>query len=109
VYKSNLKKMHMFFQKKILLAKTSCIFYLLPGLLLLTVMTTSCKNSASDAEEKLEMDEVDRAMRQEFLMTRDPALNIVPTERLLTAMNFLNTARTTQINNLAWQERGPNN
>jgi hypothetical protein len=42
-------------------------------------------------------------------MTRDPALNIVPKERLLTAMRFMSNARTTQITDLTWAERGPNN
>jgi hypothetical protein len=97
------------FQKEIPLSKTSSILYMLPAVLLLSVMMTSCKNADRDTEEKLEMDGIDKAMKQDFLMTRDPALNIVPTERLLTAMNFLNTSRTTQINNLTWQERGPNN
>ena len=50
-----------------------------------------------------------KAMRQEFFMTRDPALNIVPKERLLAAMRFMSTARITQIADLTWTERGPNN
>jgi hypothetical protein len=55
------------------------------------------------------MDGMQKAMRQEFLMTRDPALNFVPKERLLATMRFMSTARTTQIADLAWIERGPNN
>src|SRR4030095_12745834 len=55
------------------------------------------------------MDGMQKAMRQEFFMTRDPALNIVPKERLLTAMRFMTNARTTQITDLTWTERGPNN
>jgi hypothetical protein len=39
----------------------------------------------------------------------DPALNIVPKERLLAAMKFMSTARTAQITDLTWTERGPNN
>jgi hypothetical protein len=69
-----------------------------------------CKTSSNEEdEEKLEMDGMQKAMRQEFFMTRDPALNIVPKERLLTAMKFMTTARTTQITDLSWTERGPNN
>ena len=69
-----------------------------------------CKNSSNEEdEEKLEMDGMQKAMRQEFFMTRDPALNIVPKERLLAAMKFMSTARTTQITDLTWTERGPNN
>jgi len=69
-----------------------------------------CKNSSSEEdEEKLEMDGMQKAMRQEFFMTRDPALNIVPKERLLAAMKFMSTARTAQITDLTWTERGPNN
>ena len=74
------------------------------------ILTMGCKTSSSEEdEEKLEMDGMQKAMRQEFLMTRDPALNIVPKERLLTAMKFMTTARTTQITDLNWTERGPNN
>ncbi|HZJ59542.1 MAG TPA: T9SS type A sorting domain-containing protein [Chitinophagaceae bacterium] len=70
----------------------------------------SCKDhSEEEDEEKLEMDGMQKAMRQEFLMTRDPALNFVPKERLLATMRFMSTARTTQIADLAWIERGPNN
>ena len=69
-----------------------------------------CKNSSNEEDkEKLEMDGTQKAMRQEFFMTRDPALNIVPKERLLAAMKFMSTARTTQITDLTWTERGPNN
>jgi hypothetical protein len=85
--------------------------YLISGIFVLAVIALSCKNSNTSLkdDEKLEMDGMEKAMHQEFLMTRDPALNIVPTERLLTALNFMNTARTTQTSNLTWSERGPNN
>ena len=77
----------------------------------LVIIAVSCRNSTSPVEddEKLEMDGTQKAIRQEFLMTRDPALNIVPTERLLAALDFMKTARTMQINNLSWTERGPDN
>src|SRR5439155_12393711 len=110
VYKCNLKKMHMFFEKRLVSTqfKTSSFFYSLTCLFFSGVMI-SCKHSASDREEKLEMDGMQKAMQQQFLMTRDPALNIVPTERLLAAMRFIDNQRTAQVNNLTWSERGPNN
>ena len=83
---------------------------LFPVILLLNILMVGCKNSSNEEdEEKLEMDGMQKAMRQEFFMTRDPALNIVPKERLLAAMKFMSTARTTQITDLTWTERGPNN
>lgn len=88
--------------------KTSFIFFLLVSVLFSVIMI-SCKNAESGAEEKLEMDGMAKAMRQQFMMTRDPALNLVPTERLLEAMRFMSNRRTTQTANLAWTERGPNN
>jgi len=88
--------------------RTSSVFYLILSVFF-SVTIIGCKNPASNADKKLEMDGMAKAMRQQFMMTRDPALNIVPTERLLAAMRYMNNARTTQINNLAWTERGPNN
>jgi len=100
----------MFFDKKMVFTpfKTPFLLFLLAGILVSGIFV-SCKNHSSDSEEKLEMDGMEKAMRQQFLMTRDPALNRVPTERLLEAMRFMNNARTTQITNLTWTERGPNN
>ena len=84
-----------------------CMF---PVILLVNILMIGCKNSPNEEdEEKLEMDGMQKAMRQEFFMTRDPALNIVPKERLLAAMKSMSTARTTQITDLTWTERGPNN
>jgi type IX secretion system substrate protein len=90
--------------------KFSFFRFLLPAVLFLTIIMVSCKSSSNEEdEEKLEMDGMQKAMRQEFFMTRDPALNIVPKERLLSAMRFMVSARTTQITDLTWTERGPNN
>src|SRR5207248_2947220 len=110
VYKSNLKKMLMVLEKRMVFTpfRTSSVFYLILSVFF-SVTIIGCKNPASNADKKLEMDGMAKAMRQQFMMTRDPALNIVPTERLLAAMRYMNNARTTQINNLAWTERGPNN
>ncbi|HKB44856.1 MAG TPA: sialidase family protein, partial [Chitinophagaceae bacterium] len=72
-------------------------------------MLSGNENERTDGPEKL--------MRHEFLMTRDPALNIVPTERIIEAKRKMDemelaTARGAGSNNtlaLTWQERGPNN
>lgn len=74
----------------------------------LSLFISNCKPT-SETEENLETDGAEKAMHQEFLMTRDPALNVVPKERLLTAINYMNSQRTSQPTALAWQERGPNN
>lgn len=68
------------------------------------------KIAATSSEE---MDGMELAMRQEFLMTRDPQLNYIPNERLVAARAYMETllfaGRTTRITALGWQERGPNN
>ena len=90
--------------------KFSFFRFLLPAILFSATALVSCESSSNEEdEEKLEMDGMQKAMRQEFFMTRDPALNIVPKERLLTAMRFMSNARTSQITDLTWNERGPNN
>jgi hypothetical protein len=61
-----------------------------------------------EQEEKLEQDGMDRAMHQKFMMTRDLALNEVPTNRLLLAQAqrqaSIAAGRTAAI---GWTERGP--
>ena len=103
----------MFFQRVVASMQTKLfsVPYLISGISVLAVIAVSCKNSNTSLQEdeKLEMDGTEKAIHQEFLMTRDPSLNIVPTERLLTALNFMKTFRTTQTNDLIWSERGPNN
>jgi type IX secretion system substrate protein len=90
--------------------KFSSFRFLLPAILFSVIALVSCKSPSNEEdEEKLEMDGMQKAIRQEFFMTRDPALNIVPKERLLTAMRFMSNARTSQITELTWNERGPNN
>ena len=101
----------MFFQRKIKPLQTKIAIN--TNFLLLTLLFGSllggCYRDSGDRDESLEMDGVEKAMRQEFLMTRDPSLNSIPNERLALAKSFMINARTTQINNLTWQERGPNN
>lgn len=56
-------------------------------------------------------DRPDLAMEQEVLMTMDPALGIVPTERKMLANEKVKTILATKgpIAGITWQERGPNN
>ena len=70
-----------------------------------------------DDENDDEEDGMQKAMFQEFLMTRDPAMDVAPTDRLLEAQRKMveitsSVARTASANqsaSLSWQERGPNN
>ena len=74
----------------------------------------SCKNSDQGVANKPGREYesyMDGLMRQEYYMTKDPALGYVPVERKLTAakqtMEILSLSRTN--NNFLWQERGPIN
>ena len=65
-------------------------------------------------EEGDEEDNPEEAFRQEFELTKDPKLNIVPTERLITAVAVRNSrlARLKQmgpVSGINWLERGPSN
>lgn len=83
-------------------------FYLVTAMLLL-----QCKNENLLEKADEPMDGMDRAMRQQFFATRDPLLNIVPTERLEIARAYMQSQisnnRNTQALALSWQERGPDN
>lgn len=69
----------------------------------------SCK-SVNHTNKEPEADGMELAMRQEFMMTRDPALNVVPRERLVAAREYMNSLIANgRVTALAWQERGPNN
>ncbi|NOT49968.1 MAG: T9SS type A sorting domain-containing protein [Chitinophagaceae bacterium] len=75
------------------------------------ILFISC-NSDNHRQEKVETDGMELAMRQEFMMTRDPALNIIPRERLNAAryyMESIDPSVTGRLTALAWQERGPSN
>lgn len=83
----------------------------LPVLLLFGMVSCQLKAKEEAEAEELEADGMEAAMRQQFQMTRDPMLNIVPRERLEIAKQ-----QATAISNanfrmsaLSWQERGPNN
>jgi hypothetical protein len=67
-------------------------------------------------EETEREDGMQRALFQEFLMTRDPALNEIPAERIIEAKKRMEqievsnrNLRTAQTATVSWQERGPNN
>src|SRR5262245_54515036 len=83
--------------------------------LVVAAISLQCKNKTRISKEFSEpdMDGMDRAMRQEFMMTRDPALNRIPSERLSVARAYMEsvlaTRRTSQTSALSWQERGPSN
>ncbi len=73
--------------------------------------------SKEDDEDEEHEDGVEKAAFQDFLMTRDPSLNAVPTERMTEArkrMEEINTSvfrtgQTARTSAFSWQERGPNN
>lgn len=87
------------------------------GLALLTTAFFSCNpgnSKKSSAEAEPQMDGLERAMLQEFRMTRDPQLDLIPRERLVAARNYMETLRgqggmNERLTALGWAERGPNN
>ncbi len=58
-------------------------------------------------------DRIDLAMEQEFMRTKDPALNRIPREEMIKAIEFrdakLNSGLNTAVSGVSWTERGPNN
>ena len=79
----------------------------------------STKASFVDEEEEegklSRQDRIDLAMKQEFNLTKDPSLNRVPRERLVTADNYRKQLLqngagryNAAVPGLIWQERGPN-
>lgn len=76
----------------------------------LTILFVSCKESGNSRTKK-EKKYIDKAMEQEFEMTYDPALNSIPSERLVQARAYMNTFQTNGIyrtSSISWVERGPN-
>jgi hypothetical protein len=80
-------------------------------------ITTRSNEMLSDREgEETEVDneeELVARLQQEILMTKDPSLGYVPTERLMiaeqTAKKLNKAAKENGTLNLIWNERGPNN
>jgi trimeric autotransporter adhesin len=75
------------------------------------------KVGEDDMDKDTRQDGIDLAMAYEIELTKDPALNRVPRERLMAADNYrkqklaaFNSSRTTTaISGISWSERGPNN
>ncbi len=78
---------------------------------LLLTISFACHEGKQTAENIGERTEVEKAqaLHQEFMMTQDPQLGIVPRERLDAARVQLDMLSATRIAALGWQERGPNN
>ena len=96
--------------------KSIHLFYLV-CVITLTACNLQGKKSVEKGEDEdreliSERDGIELAIKQEFFMTRDLHLGYVPKERLEAArayMKRLMAARETGIDDVAWQERGPNN
>lgn len=78
-----------------------------------TGCVTKTSNQSTGKEEAFsERDEMEKAMEQEFMMTKDPALGYIPKERLAIAIQYqeqLIASRQFRTQAITWQERGPNN
>src|SRR5207253_1984845 len=83
-------------------------------------LNSETKINQKEKEEELEIplqDRMDLAMQQEFELTKDPAMNTVPRERLMYALDYSKQLRRVQNNyrtssaipGVNWTERGPNN
>ena len=77
---------------------------------------TSCTENRYSENEGLEeveneTDGIEQALEQEFRITKDPALNYVPSERLRLARDIAESKAMANRTNagLVWQERGPRN
>ncbi len=69
------------------------------------------KRSDSSKIELPKKTRIDKAMEQEFEMTRDPASNTVPRKKLLVAKRYAKqrNAVKSEIPGIVWEERGPDN
>ena len=74
-------------------------------------MLKKSETKTQEGEEKFdERDEMEKAMKQEFMMTVDPALGYIPKERLIAGLNYeRKLQRQMRENALSWKERGPGN
>jgi hypothetical protein len=81
--------------------------------LLFLLLISACRNAPQAETRKFEKeDRLELAMKQEFMMTQDPALGYIPKERLATAkayVDLMSAGRQSGLNALTWTERGPNN
>lgn len=71
------------------------------------------KETKFTKEKEPKKDKPDAAYYLEFLKTRDPRTNTVPSERLITALDYTRQLQNLQqdgpIPGITWRERGPNN
>jgi trimeric autotransporter adhesin len=83
---------------------------------LILMLFSSCKQPASNNTSRQEQvntpDKYDlpaELAREEFEKTKDPELGYVPTERLMTALEYARQSRISQLSlsSTPWQERGP--
>src|SRR5438105_4346326 len=73
-------------------------------------IATHLKYSQKKSDE--DEDGPEKELRREFVMTVDPYLRTIPSERLATAMDQIKEVQSHKINgtsNITWTERGPNN
>lgn len=94
--------MNFIFKKSFLIALCSAI--------ILSSCNTFQDNNAYDNEEHEKYDGPAERAQQEFEQTKDPALGIIPIERLWDALDFTMAQKqqlTTESVTGIWQERGP--
>jgi hypothetical protein len=86
-------------------------------LFLVSASLFSCHHSTlrpGQEKKEAQLDGVEQAMWQEFRMTRDPQLGIIPNERMIAARNYMESLanpanRPGGVTAVTWQERGPTN
>jgi len=99
--------------RKALTVSASIIF----GFFFFTIIQTSSNNdsslkeNSSTSSDLSKRDRMDLAMEQEFEMTKDPKLGIIPKERLIEAYQYAQTLSQIQspLTGVNWTERGPDN
>lgn len=89
----------------------SIVFKFLLCLLLTSLI--ACNSTEVDQNESSEgyskIARIDKAMEQEFYMTKDPVTNEVPREKLLLAHKMYQQTARLRNTQMAWEERGPSN
>ena len=77
----------------------------------LITVTKPVHVSLAKENEEAESDAMDQLMKQNFNMTRDPALNSIPKERLIEGAERMKamTLSAQSPQSMVWSERGPNN
>ena len=86
------------------------VFLIIIGSVFLYFFYTAPTKNQSDSFQKIpKMERVKGMADQEFEMTKDPALNEIPTHRLHEAIKQINSTSSKRNFNLTWEERGPDN